>query len=119
MMNVFKLNYNWYEGEHGDCLVISSLDVPEFEKLLKEGIEEVSKYQEREAGSDLLNVPPKTFTVRCLPSAYDFLVEYLEEHDCQIAVPFKYASEYYVDDGNEHDTFKVQRKDTEIEWCDL
>ena len=84
-MNAYRLNYNWYEGEHEDCLIVTKLDSEPFEQLLKAGIAEVSTYPEE---SMVFNIP-KIFTVRCLPQAYSLLKEYLESHECHAIEFFK------------------------------
>jgi len=35
-LNVFKVEYYWYEGEHEECLLIKAVEIEEFEKDLLE-----------------------------------------------------------------------------------
>jgi len=115
-MNAYRLNYNWYEGEHEDCLIVTKLDSEPFEQLLKAGIAEVSTYPEE---SMVFNIP-KIFTVRCLPQAYSLLKEYLESHECHAIEFFKESDDYFVEDGDyARETFIVRRREKRVDWTEL
>ena len=68
-MNKYALQYTWFEGEEGKCIVISELEKDEFEKIVLNILE---SYRGKEIH---------------LPDVYYELLTMLEEvHGCSIAI---------------------------------
>ena len=85
-LNVFKVEYYWYEGEHEECLLIKAVEIEEFEKDLLEAksFAEKLKGVEIKEGEYL----GKGYKIECLPEFYEqiiwFLIEKKEYKECQL-----------------------------------
>lgn len=95
-MNIFKIEYNWYEGEHDETLLGKEVELAEFEKDLtkaKEFAENLIGVKIKEG--DWLG---KGYSVDCLPEYYQQVIWFLTE---KLGYAICYYDEditYYIDD---------------------
>ena len=98
-LNVFKVEYYWYEGEHEECLLIKDVKKEEFEKDLLEAksfAEELKGVEIREG--EYLG---KRYRLECLPEFYEqiiwFLIKKKQYKECQLNEDILYIID---DDSN-------------------
>ena len=97
-LNVFKVEYYWYEGEHEECLLIKDVKKEEFEKNLLEAksFAEKLKGVEIKEGEYL----GKGYKIECLPEFYEQIIWFLKEKkeykECQLNEDI----EYIIDDNS-------------------
>ena len=77
-LNLFKLQYSWFEGEFQSCIFATKKDKSEVEKDLKEAVSSVKIDWEDEKDVD------------CLPTAYERVIETLENKG--------YSPCYFIED---------------------
>ena len=77
-LNLFKLQYSWYEGEFQSCIFATNKDKKEIEKDLKESVDSVEIDEKKEKDVD------------CLPTAYARVIETLEKKG--------YSPCYFIED---------------------
>jgi len=75
--NIFKVQYDWYEGEHWEILIGKAVDVQQFEKDVAEAKQfaEGLRGKKIEKGEYL----GKGYRVECLPEFYEQILWYLVE----------------------------------------
>lgn len=106
--SIFKVQYDWYEGEHREILVSKAVEFQQFEKDLIEAktFAERLKGKLIEKGQYL----GKGYRVECLPAFFEQIVWYLVE---------KLGYKYCHYDANIHydvdDDFKKKIKVTKVE----
>ena len=84
-MNIYKLEYVWYD-DSDEANIITALDEEEFTKLIIVGLKQINSFSEEE----MLDRYPstkemfdnKSFHVKCLPEAFDLLIEFLTRNNC-------------------------------------
>lgn len=76
-LNIFKVSYVWYEGEHGDTLLGKGVSDEEFE----EDLVEARKFAESLIGVEIKDYDylGKGYSVECLPRYYDQIIWFLTE----------------------------------------
>jgi hypothetical protein len=95
-LNMFKIEYDWFEGEHRESLLINEVSKEGFEKDILEAKEFAEKLKgvEIKEGEFL----GKGYNVKCLPEFYQqiiwFLIEKKGYQECQ----FDSKLSYIVDD---------------------
>jgi hypothetical protein len=75
--NIFKIEYNWYEGEHSEVLIGKRVSIKEFEKdLIK-----AKQFAESLIGKKIKfgEYLGKGYRVECLPEFYAQILWYLTE----------------------------------------
>jgi len=94
--NIFKVEYDWYEGEHYETLVGKNVDLETFEKdLLKaRDFAESLKGKEIKSGESL----GKGYSVECLPEFYSQILWYLCEKLGYVYCSYDENTCYSVDD---------------------
>lgn len=96
-LNIFKIEYYWYEGEHEETLLVKDVEREEFEKDLLEAKE----FAERLRGIKIKEGEylGQGYRVECLPEFYKqtiwFLIEKKGYKECQ----FNEDISYTIDDG--------------------
>jgi|SRR3989338_4255392 len=106
--NIFKIQYDWYEGEHNEILVGKAVELQQFEKDLVEA----KKFAESLLGKKVKKGEylGKGYSVECLPEFYEqilwFLVEKLGYKYCDYDTDICYD----IDDG-----YKKKIKVTKVE----
>ncbi len=75
--NIFKIQYDWYEGEHREILIGKAVEAQQFEKDLREA----KKFAERLRGKEIDKGESlgKGYRVECLPAFYEQILWYLVE----------------------------------------
>lgn len=109
-MEIFKIKYEWYEGDSGETYLGKVINKFEFEENLKEALEFAKKLIGNEIeDSDYLG---KGYRVECLPEFYNqiiwFLINQKGYTECSID-----ESQYYVDDNSDEKIF-IEKVDEEI-----
>ena len=73
--NIFKIEYDWYEGEHEETLLGKNIDKKKFEKDLIEA----KKFAISLIGNEIKgkNYLGKGYSVECLPEFYEQIIWFL------------------------------------------
>lgn len=96
-MNIFKIEYNWYEGEHEEILLGKEVKHEEFEKDLinaKEFAESLIG-KEIEEGEYL----GKGYRVSCLPEYYEQIIWFLTEKLGYVVCYYDSDIDYDIDNN--------------------
>ena len=97
-LNIFKVEYYWYEGEHEECLLIKDVEIEEFEKDLSEA----KNFAEKLKGIGIKEGEylGKGYKIECLPEFYEqiiwFLTEKKEYKECKLDESISYI----IDDNS-------------------
>jgi len=102
-MNAFKIEYSWYEGEHGECWLAKEVEQEQFEADLKEAIVYASTQK---------------YSVSCLPEYYEAIVRYLIKKK-YIEISLNDDISYDIDDGGSSDRIVIALKDRRLRNKDL
>lgn len=117
-LNIFKIEYNWYEGEHGETLLIKEVTSEEFEKDLLEA----KQFAEKLKGIRIKEGEyfGKGYRLECLPEFYGQIIWFLTEKkgykECQLNKDISYAID---DDFNKEINITKNEdmiKKTEVKW---
>ena len=73
-LRIFKLKYDWYEGEYEETFLAKDVDIETFEKDLIEAKNFAQNLIEKEVEHDYLG---KGYSVACLPEYYEQIIWYL------------------------------------------
>lgn len=114
MFNIFKIEYDWCEGEHEETLLAKDIEREEFEKDLVEG----RKFAESLIGKEeiRMNYLGKGYSIECLPEYYEQIIWFLINKKGYIECYFDYDITYSVNDeadkkiGLEKSEKKIERK---------
>lgn len=97
--NIFKIQYDWYEGEHDETLVGKEVEPKQFEKDLVEAKKFANKLIGKEIKTgDYLG---KGYRVECLPEFYEQILWYLTEKLDYFFCNYDEKIHYSVDDGSD------------------
>lgn len=115
-MRIFKIEYQWYEGDYSETLLGKDVSAEEFEKdLIK-----AKEFAESLIGKNINKGEylGKGYKVECLPEFYEqiiwFLITKLGYIDCDYDTDVKYA----VDDNSDK-KIHLSKALKNIEWVDL
>ena len=98
--NIFKIEYDWYEGEHDETLIGKNVEREEFEKDLVEARDFAkSLLGKKEDMGDYLG---KGYSIECLPKYYEQIIWFLTEKKGYIICYFDEDINYSVDDNTNH-----------------
>ena len=114
--NLFKIEYDWYEGEHYETLIGKKVSSEEFEKdLLK-----AKKFAEGLIGKKVKsgNYLGKGYSVECLPEFYEQITWYLTKKLGYIYCYYDNYVCYSVGDSQEK-KISITRCKTKIEREDI
>ncbi|MDD3175219.1 MAG: hypothetical protein PHU51_01970 [Candidatus Nanoarchaeia archaeon] len=100
-MNIFRIKYEWYEGEENEIFLSNNVTKEQFEKDLKESRNYVYK---------LIN-SDKNSSITCLPKYYEQIVWFLINKLNYVECHYDEDSIYYVDDEVGSEKIFVKRKD--------
>ncbi len=93
---IFKIEYDWFEGEHGESLLINKVPKEKFEKDILEAKEFAEKLKEVEIKEgEFLG---KGYRVKCLPEFYQQIIWFLIEKKGYQECRFDSKVSYVVDD---------------------
>ncbi len=113
-LNIFKIRYEWYEGDNGETLLAKEVTKEQFEKDLSEARDfaENLKGKEVKEGSYL----GKGYSIECLPEFYVQIIWFLVEKKGYSECQYNESEDYYVDDDSEKKIGLQKRvKKTELE----
>ncbi len=116
-MNLFKISYDWYEGEHSETLLAKNVssDVFETDLLQAKVFAESLLGNEIEGGNYL----GKGYAVECLPEYYEQITWFLKEKKGYAVCSVDEQVEYLVDDGDNGSKIVVNKKIKKTEWQEL
>jgi len=95
-MNIFKIEYNWYERDHDEILLGKDVKVEEFERdLLK-----AKKFAESLMGKEIKEGKylGKGYNVQCLPEFYEQIIWFLTSKLGYIECFYNQNVDYDIDD---------------------
>lgn len=115
-LNIFKIRYEWYEGDFGETLLAKDTTKEQFEKDLVEARDfaESVKGKELETGSFL----GKGYSIECLPQFYAQIIWFLVKKKGYSECQYDEDEEYYVDDDSQK-KIGVQKRVKKIVWEDI
>lgn len=96
--NIFKIEYDWYEGEHGEILIGKKVSIEEFEKDLIEAKRFAEGLKGKEVKGDYLG---KGYSVECLPEFYEQILWYLTSNKGYIYCDYDHKISYSIRDSDE------------------
>ena len=96
-LNIFKIEYYWYEGDHKETLLVKSTSRNRFEKDLLEAKQFVEKLRgtEIKEGEYL----GKGYRIECLPEFYEQIIWFLMKKKGYKECQFNEDISYILDDG--------------------
>ena len=99
IFNIFKIEYNWYEGEHEETLLGKNIDKKKFEKDLTEAKNfAISLIGNEIKGENYLG---KGYSIECLPEFYEQIIWFLINKKGYIECYFDENTKYNINDpGN-------------------
>lgn len=107
MANLFKFEYNWFEGEHEETFLGKDVSHEEFEKDLVEAREFAKILLGKKIdGGDYLG---KGYSVECLPEYYRQLIWFLTEKKGYIEYKFYDNVSYSIDDYATNDKIEITK----------
>lgn len=115
-LNIFKIAYQWYEGDHKETLLGKNVSEEEFEKDLTEAknFAEGLIGIEIEEGSYL----GKGYKIDCLPEYYDQILWFLTEKKGYIGCNRVEKVMYFVDDAVAQ-KIAINKRIQKVEWQEL
>ena len=115
-MNIFKVEYSWYEGEHEETLLGKNVEREEFEKDLiksKEFAEKLIGKEIREG--EYLG---KGYSVECLPQYYRQVIWFLTEKLGYVELYFDEDISYDINDSSDKN-LSVTRFEKKVDSVEL
>lgn len=115
-LNIFKVEYDWCEGEHGEELLGKSVERKEFEKdLIKAKNFAKSLIGKEIKSGEYLG---KGYIVQCLPEYYRQIIWFLEKKLGYIICCFDKNISYSIEDFSENEIYvnktENKRKTTKL-----
>ncbi len=97
-MNIFKIEYYWYEGEHEEILLAKDVEKGHFENDLSEA----KKFAEKLKGREIKDGEylGKGYRVECLPEFYKQIIFFLKEKKGYIECDLNNNIAYLIDDDS-------------------
>lgn len=95
--NIFKIEYNWCEGEHEETFMEKDVDKDQFERDLIKAKEFAESLMGKEVKDNYLG---KGYSVECLPEYYEQIIWFLTNKMGYIECYFDDNISYHVDDNN-------------------
>ena len=110
--NLFRIKYEWYEGDCGEILIGKKVSVEEFEnELIKAKDFAKSLSGKKIKSGDYLG---KGYRVECLPEVFEQILWYLTEKEEYIECSYDESVCYDIDDNqNKKVTITKLKKKTE------
>lgn len=115
-MNIFKVEYSWYEDEHEETLLGKDVEREEFEK----DIVKAKKFAESLIGKEIKHGKylGKGYNVQCLPEYYEQIIWFLTERLGYIICDLDEHSHYTVDDFSDK-KINITKSTRKIERSEL
>lgn len=113
-IKLFKICYQWVEGEYDETILGKSITQEEFEK----NIIEAKKFAQSLLGKEIEKGPylGKGYTVECLPEYYQQIIWFLEEKKGYVECSRDEAVEYFIEDGTTEQPIAVEKRVKKVEW---
>jgi len=96
--SLFKIEYDWYEGEHGETLVSKNVKAEEFEKDLIEAKDFALSLRDKKISEG--NYLGKGYRVECLGEYYEQIIWFLVNKKEYTEIYYDQDIGYKVDDFN-------------------
>ncbi len=109
-LNLFKLEYRWYEGEFESIILTTTKEEKEIEKDLKEITRNVKIDDEKE--------------VDCLPTAYRKIITELEKRGYSICYfitnpVYSVEDEQFMKGKKSVNKYRIHHKEEKIKWAKI
>lgn len=112
-MNIFKIEYTWYEGDCGECFLAKDVDRKYFEKDLIEARDFAESLKGIEINrSEYLG---KGYSVECLPEFFRQICWFLTEKKGYIECYINDDTPYFIDDDYTN-KIGIQQRIEEVKW---
>lgn len=116
-LNIFKISYDWYEGEHSETLLAKNVSSDMFEAdLLQAKIFAESLLGNQIEDGDYLG---KGYAVECLPEYYEQIIWFLTEKRAYLVCYFYELVEYLVHDDDSSNKISVKKRIQKTEWQEI
>jgi len=115
-MKIFKIQYDWYEGEHEETLLGKNVSSEEFEKdLIK-----AKEFAESLIGKEIKEGKylGKGYRVSCLPEYYEQIIWFLITKLDYIVCEYNNNIKYVVDDDQDK-KIHLSKALKKTEWVDI
>jgi len=115
--NIFRIEYDWYEGEHEETLLGNNVERKEFEKDLLEA----KDFAKSLIGVEIKNGDylGKGYSVECLPEYYQQVTWFLVEKKGYVKCYFDSDIDYSVDDSANEKEIQVKKHEEKTEISEL
>lgn len=112
-ITLFKICYQWYEGEYRETLVGKDVSQEQFEK----DITEAKKFAQGLLGIQIKegSYLGKGYSVACLPEYYNQIIWFLVEKKGYIECSRDERIEYFIDDGTTANPIVVEKSIKKVE----
>ena len=109
-LNIFKIEYYWYEEEHEEILLIKDVKREEFEKDLLEA----KQFAEKLKGIEIKEgvYLGKGYRIECLPKFYEQIIWFLTEKKGYKKCQFDEDISYVIDDDSNKEINITQTEKT-------
>ena len=103
--NIFKIEYDWYEGERGETFLGKNVEREEFEKDLLEARDFAkSLLGKKEEMGDYLG---EGYSVECLPQYYSQIIWFLVEKKGYTDCYLEEDTHYSINDNADHNISSI------------
>ena len=116
-VNLYKIEYSWYEDEHEETLLAKNVERKEFEKDLIEARNFAKSLIGKEIKED--NYLGKGYAVECLPEFYDQIIWFLTEKKGYIECYFDKDITYDVGDFGAGKNIQLEKREEKTKISEL
>lgn len=115
--NIFKIEYDWHEGEHEETLLGKNAEIEEFEK----DILEAKNFAKSLIGKKVENgnYLGKGYSVECLPEYYEQIIWFLVENKGYIECNLNEDIVYSIEDSNNWADIKLIKSEKLIKESEI
>lgn len=114
--NIFKIDYDWYEGEHYETLLGKEVSTDEFEKDLIEAKKFAISLIGKEVKRDYLG---KGYSIECLPEFYSQIIWYLTNRLKYVSCKYDDDAAYAISDDDSKSKITVTKSEKKTERKEL
>lgn len=114
--NIFKIEYDWCEGDHEETFVGKNVDKDQFERDLIKAKEFAESLIGKEVKNNYLG---KGYSVECLPEYYEQIIWFLTDKMGYIECYFDNDVSYHVDDSSNGKKIELTRSEKDIKHIKL
>ena len=104
---IFRIRYDWYDGEHNEALIAKEISKESFEEDLLKAKEFAKGLIGKKVQGDYLG---KGYRVECLPAYYEQILWHLTNKSGYIYCDFYEDVEYSVEDDNPLTIIRTEKK---------